>query len=726
MSRLPRPACAAALFLCGLSAALPARGQSPVPPTPPDTLARIVPIPEITVTRSRQEMRVREAPREVRVVRSEEARDRGSAFMPDYLVGFPEIHVQKTNLGGGAPILRGFSGNRVLILVDGIRLNNSNFRLGPNQYFNTIDPALVDRVEVETGPGSARWGTDALGGVLNVETVAPSRAAPGVEYRGTVTAAEGSTTQSLLVNHAAERWGVVATGTFRRFQDLRAGGRRGVQRPTGFDDASGGAKLVVTPRGDDRLIAAVQYTRQEEVPRTDRVVAGQDSVNLYDPQERRLGYLRYDWRPHHPRLDRLELTVSQHRQLEGRTVIGARNTGVVQEAEDIVDTWGLGLDAMSPLGAREVLSWGGDLYADATASRATTVDRATGERTVAGTRLPDDGERLASGLFARLHRRATDRTNWTAALRSSWHRLSGTPQGPFGHVTLNASNLSGSAEVSHRVGPADFVHVGLAQAFRAPGMEDALATGLTNAGWDVPNPGLEPERSLTLETGLKWNRRATPDRGEEASGRGWSGGVTLWASRVEELIARRPTTWLGSDSLDGEPVYSLVNAGRADLAGASVRVEAVPAAGWVAKAGAAATWGENRETKEPLQRIPPVRGNWSVRRVVREGSVGDAPAIGRAAARTGQLWLELAGDWALRQTRLSPEDRRDNRIPKGGTAGYGVLHLRSGWLAHRDWTLRVALENVLDQNYRVHGSGIDMPGRNLLVGVDWRPFGGTR
>ena len=125
------------------------------------------------VSAARHEQRVIESPRSVSVLTSEEIRKRNYRTVPEALNEMMGILVQETNYGGGAPIIRGMIGNRILILVDGIRLNNSVYRLGPLQYLNTIDLYRVERIEVVRGPSSALYGSDALGGLINIVTRSP-------------------------------------------------------------------------------------------------------------------------------------------------------------------------------------------------------------------------------------------------------------------------------------------------------------------------------------------------------------------------------------------------------------------------------------------------------------------------------------------------------------------------------------------------------------------------
>lgn len=128
----------------------------------------------ITITAQRQEDLSSDVSQSVTVVTQELLLQNAPRTTPEALMNQTGVWVQKTNHGGGSPIIRGLVGNQVLVLIDGIRLNNSTYRYGPNQYMNTIDPGLVDRIEAIRGSGSVLYGSDALGGVVQVISKKPT------------------------------------------------------------------------------------------------------------------------------------------------------------------------------------------------------------------------------------------------------------------------------------------------------------------------------------------------------------------------------------------------------------------------------------------------------------------------------------------------------------------------------------------------------------------------
>ncbi len=109
-----------------------------------------------------------------------------SRSTPEMLTGTPGIWMQKTNHGGGSPFIRGLTGNQVLTLVDGIRLNNATYRYGPNQYLSTIDPWSLFSAETLRSTGSVLYGSDAMGGVVYLQTEKPGYAENKNSFHGTV------------------------------------------------------------------------------------------------------------------------------------------------------------------------------------------------------------------------------------------------------------------------------------------------------------------------------------------------------------------------------------------------------------------------------------------------------------------------------------------------------------------------------------------------------------
>lgn len=660
--------------------------------SPPE--AAVYRIQDVNVTASRTRGFILETPREVHAITGERFRDRLRPGTPEALEEIPQVLVQKTSLGGGAPIVRGLSGNRILLLVDGVRLNNSTYRIGLNQYLNTVDPGIVERIEVVPGSGSVLYGSDALGGVIQVFTASPTPDMPEVSYSGQVATSEGSQVHGLRLGRWWGSGGFLAGLGLRDLNDIKGGGDIGSQKPSGYSEWSGAGRLVQKVREKDQLTLAYQIGRQDDVPRIDRIIAGKDSLWLYDPEHRELFLARYESAQPISRIDRLSVTASWNHQREGRRIIQNSRKDILQEFLDDVETFGLAAEAQTLLGEKTLLNYGAETYLDLVDSRGSERSLESGvEKRIAG-KFPDDGEHLSLGLFLQAEQTLSGAAKLIGAARFSSFHLEGTPQGPFGKVSLDNKVLTAALQSRLQLGAQTYLFGGVSQSFRAPNMEDALSSGLSNKGYDVPNPELDPERGWNFEAGFKSTGLLSPDVE-------YRGDATAFITLVEDFIERAPATFQGSDSLEGAPVFHNENQGSARILGLSGDADILLHDVWHLRASISWTHGENTDLDVPLTRIPPLRGTISARR------------------SWERYWLETVFHWAARQSRLSPDDLRDSRIPRGGTPGYFVAHLRGGYRIRGDLTLRLSLENVGDTAYKIHGSGIYMSGRNLVAGLEW-------
>lgn len=226
------------------------------------------PAPEIVVTATRSERTIFDAPQAVNVITQRMIADGNVANLPDALAGESGVLIQKSNTGGGSPFIRGLTGKQVLILVDGVRVNNSYFRFGPHQYLNTIDLNDVSRVEVVHGPASVLYGTDALGGVINVITKRGAYA-PGTPQNTALltlrgASADRSTTASARFEHATGDLAMAAGIDLKSFGDLEGGAGVGRQVPTAYDEHSGNHKLRYRLAANQELVFLQQYLRQSD------------------------------------------------------------------------------------------------------------------------------------------------------------------------------------------------------------------------------------------------------------------------------------------------------------------------------------------------------------------------------------------------------------------------------------------------------------------------------
>lgn len=659
------------------------------------------------VSAARREQRAAESPRSVSVITGREIRRRNYRTVPEALNEMTGVLVQETNYGGGSPFIRGMVGNRILILIDGARLNSSVFRLGPVQYLNTIDVEQVERIEVVRGPGSVLYGSDALGGVINVVTRSPAidEGTPPLRtrLRTRFSSADRSGVGRLGFQGRAGRFGFLGGASLKQFGDLRAGGGAGPQRHSGYNETDGDLKLAWEPRERHRVEFAASKARLDDVSRSDLLALGSNLRYEWAPQQREMLALRYSARKAAPGIDSLQATVVHQRQFERLFTVASAAPDTGTRAEDLVGSTGILVEMGSRLGERQRLTYGFDSYRERIASRRLQAHLPSGTWAWQRGNYPDGTHAGYSAAYLQHESDWGGRVQLTLGIRYSRDTIDSQQSDPrTGDIPLHSvvDDWTKSAAVSVRLGGGLSLVGQAAEGFRAPNVNDATIIGLTGARFEIPNANLKPEYVVNYETGVRWTHR------------GLAAQLAAFRSAYSNLIDRAEAAYLGMDWLDvnqngvrekTEPgIYQRANIGRALVRGVEFEAEAELSRHWSLRANTSWIEGHDRVARTPLSRIPPVMGVAAVRWTPRAG-----------------VWAEVYSLAAGRQSRLSPGDKTDHRIPPGGTPGFATWNLRGGVRVPAGGRLTLGLENLADKRYRWHGSGIDAPGRNLVAGVEW-------
>jgi len=653
---------------------------------------------------------------------------------PDALRWEPGVYVQQTAAAQGSPFLRGRTGQQTMLLFDGVRLNNSTWRQGPNQYFFTIDTRTLAAIEVVRGSASTRWGSDAIGGVLDAVPRDPDagerRVRPRLELRwGSADHELGGRAEVALAPW--KRAGLLVGGGYRDVSLLESGGvlvgvdgtpalvpsyapDRRTQLGTGFREATWDARLV--QRWDDtRLTVAYYDYRQLDAPRTDQcppAFAPIDECLRIDEQFHTLAYAAVDTTLG-PWAERVRAVVSAQEQHERRTRdrprASARDAG-----RD--DTRTLGLTASAETATRALGpvhvrgEAGADLYTD-------WID------SVAWLELTDIGfvRYDSRGQYVSGSRYATG--GGFALGEARWRELTARAGGRLG--VARADSPADEASATTEIGRTWLAKAGFAgltwrrgdvellatvdRSFRAPNLDDLTGRQAAGPGFQFENAALAPETATTFEVGARVGHDVF--------------GVEAWAytSRVDGAIARslRSIDDCPPTSRDCQGAwfrYQLINlGGPADVRGVELAGD-VTRGPWALRTTFALARGEGANPEErpsdpslpfrervPLSRVPPVNGT------------------AEARWRSPRAYAAAGLRWAGAQTRLAPSDLGDPRIPAGGTPGYAVVELRGGVRVTTAVRIAAVLDNLLDATYRYHGSSINGPGRSLVVFLELAP-----
>ncbi|GAB2794175.1 TonB-dependent receptor [Rhabdobacter roseus] len=606
---------------------------------------------------------------------------------PELLLGETGVFVQKTTHGGGAPIVRGLTGHHTLLLVDGIRLNNATYGSGPNQYLNTVDPFSLRRVEVLRGGGGVQYGSDAVGGAVQVFSQTPQFSDQTRVTGSALTkwmSSEMEESGRLSLGVSSRKVAVQAGFSYRNFGNLIGGGNL-VQERTGYEQRSADVKAVLRLKPSLKLTAAYQVLRQDSVPFYPQVARENFLLSEITMQQRTLGYLRLEGNRPHRWLRHWQVTTLAQQAAEDRSSHANGSPLLRQEKED-VDTQGALASAITEPTDFWKIQTGLDWYFDEVASRRQDTDTLGGLPPTNRKGLYANGASQHSlGLYT-LHTLTFARLTVTAGVRYNLFATT-IPDEVLGEVQQNPSAWVGNAGLSVALWPSVRLVANVSSSFRAPNVNDLSTVGLGSTYFELPNGALRPERGLNKEVGLKIRDNR------------FSSSFTLYHNQLSDLIVRRQRGSL----LDNYAVYFRQNLGRALIRGLEAEAEWQLFPNWLLFGNATYTHGQNLTTQEPLRLIPPLHGK-----------------LGVTYQRNARNWVRAEWWMAARQDRLAPADVADPLIPSAGTPGWHVINAAIG---QRVGLLRVAAEiqNLLDQRYYTHGSGVTGVGRSLWVTLrfDW-------
>jgi outer membrane receptor protein involved in Fe transport len=686
------------------------------------------------VTASRQQSTVFDSPRAASAVTRATLRRRVPRTTAEALNETEGVFIQQTGYSGGSAFVRGLTGQHLLLMVDGVRLNTTITRTGPNGLLTLIDPYIVESVEVVRGPGSVLYGSDAVGGVVQVHTRHPRpRAGSPPSFGARLRGIYSSFDQALQGSVSAHgEWGRLALdGAFsaRRFGDLRGGSAAPEQPMTGYHE--GGLYLGAgLDLGPGRLIAAYHGVRQLDAMRNDRSQPG--DLRAIPEMARDLVYLRYTGSHGAARPVAVSATVSYQRQREVqdrlRVALDRRDRD-----DNSVDVFGLTAFARVPAGRLGALTAGVDgafewvtslslrgpigagpeaplmpqpelaRYPAGSSAQAIAlfVQDEVDLMRLAGRPDPDLPGRLRAllglrvgGSFLTIGR--DDR------LTRLFPRL-----GPDGtrEARLEANPVyAGSLHLRYAPLPGLALSGGFMTGYRAPNLADYARLGPEGLGYAVPAADLHPEVSYAGEAGV----RAAFQRVEGSAFYAFTlidGVMAAAPTQVAGQACSRPgpaggceERFYGRENADQARFHSVEALGRLHLvAGLSLLATLSYVHGTLDRAA----------SSKPFYKVPPLNG----------------VAALQLHRQQGTYFAELSLRWAAPQERLGDADLDDPRVcvpgqPCAGTPGFAVLSLRGAARLTSYLFLTAAVENLTNATYRYHGSGIDGPGIGARVSIE--------
>lgn len=672
-------------------------------------------MPTIVVTATRDERPSMDAPYSASLLPAQALHiEKSVRTIPEALADEPGTMVQKTGHGQGSPYIRGFTSQRNLLMIDGIRLNNSVFREGPNQYWNTVDALSLSRLELVRGPFSSLYGSDAVGGTVNAITRGVQDLRPGSNwdrrFYGRYSSAENSYIgRAESIGRLTDNLTLTLGYSYKDFGDLEGGKDVGTQENTGYDERDWDAKLEYFLGDDAFLVLAHQSVEIDDAWRTHKTIYGIDWEELSVGKElhrildqaRELTYLQYHQYNADGLAEEIHAGVSYQVQSEERNRLRTGDRHDVQGFD--VDTYGafFSLKSASPLGT---LVYGADLYHDEVDSFKRTLNAAgsTKSTSIQGP-VGDDATYDTRGIYLQDEIALTERLSVILGGRyESAEADADSVEDPATGDTISVSgdwdDVVGSCRTLYYFDEKETwnLFAGVSQGTRSPNLSDL--TRLDSARTDeieTPSPDLDPEHFTSYEIGIK------------AETQNLFAQIAYFYTDIEDMIVRTPT----GDMIDGDYEVTKKNGGDGYVQGVELdaryrfwhSVTLFGSFTWMDGEVETYPTSDAELATEPIDRLMPPTGRLGLRWDLMEG----------------EYWLEGSCTAAGDADTLSTRDESDtSRIPPGGTPGYTVYDIRGGWNYSDDLALSAAVENLTDEDYRIHGSGVNEPGRNLVITLE--------
>lgn len=654
-------------------------------------------------------------PQAVSIVGPEAIAERAPAVLAQAGREEAGLNVQRTSPTLGAIVVRGLTGKNVVHYIDGIRYTNAAQRGGINTFFNLNEPTNLQAIEILRGPNAAQYGSDSLGGTVNLITRQPVYGETESEWHGEFSAGANTADRSFgggaTVSYGTGRLGGYVNLAGRRAGTIRpAGGidthsalTRFLGLPstilykrlpgTGFTQYGGAAHLDYAPAEDRQFVFHYQRSQQDDGQRFDHLLGGNGNL-IHDLRNLMLdfGYVRFI-RANLPGLDTFSLAVSYNSQREERVRQDGQGDPLAEISHQYERTSVLGVSFFldRELPGRNSFLLGGDFYHEKINSPAFTVDPATGTARLSRPRIPDEGRFDSGGVFVQNGWNAIpDRLRITGALRYSvaeyTARAADAPivggERLWGDDRLRVGDFSGRIGAVTRLGRGLRAVFNYSRGFRYPSMTDLGTLGLTGDGYEVDfaassrlggtlgtTAGLD-----AADTGIPVSEQRSEishnfDAGLRLQNRRWSAEFTAFRLDLNETIVKQalilPPGAVGR-FLGDQPIVRQLPSG----------VVFVPVSSDPVLVRAnytdARLFGLESALTADLTEAVGFRGNFTFIRA-EDKETGEPPSIeGGTPPPTGFLglryapparrfWIEAFANFAFRQDRLSSLDLRDRR-----------------------------------------------------------------
>jgi hemoglobin/transferrin/lactoferrin receptor protein len=698
---------------------------------------------EVIISANRWKQYSKDVPQKVSIISQAKVALHNPQTAADLLTISGKIFMQKSQQGGGSPMIRGFATNRLLYAVDGIRMNTAIFRGGNIQNVISLDPFATEQTEVVFGPGSVMYGSDAIGGVMSFQTLTPqfSSTTKSIVSGNAVSRFSSSNNEKtghFDVNVGWKNWATITSITSNEFGDLKMGShgpeeylrpfyvqrQNGVdvvvtnedplvQKPTAYSQVNFMQKFRFQPNENWDFQYGLHFSETSSYSRYDRHIR-YNSLGLprygefyYGPQKWIMNNLNITHQSNSKLFDEMVLRLAHQFFEESRVSRNINNSNREIRTEK-VNAYSINVDFSKAISLTHKAYYGVEYVFNDVNSTGINQNIVAGTSQAGPSRYPQ-ATWQSMGVFVNNQYLVTDKTSLQAGLRYNKYILKADFDTtfypfPFTEAHIDNGSLTGSAGIVFR--PTDKWVIGsnVATAFRSPNVDDVGKVFDSEPGSVViPNPNLEVEYAYNVDLNVA-----------KMFGKSVKVDVSTYYTLLDNALVRRDFTLNGASEIvyDGElsQVQAIQNAAKANVYGIQAGVEVKLPTGFRFSTDLNFQKGEeelDNGDKSPSRHAAPFFG------ISRVGYANSKVDLELNFQFSDKVAFKDLAEEEKGKKEIYARDRNGNPY----SPSWYTLNLKSMYKLTENFTLTAGIENITDQRYRPYSSGIVAPGKNIILAV---------
>ena len=696
---------------------------------------------EVVVSVNRWEQSKTEIPNKIKTINADEVLHYNPQTTADLLETTSGVYIQKSQMGGGSPMIRGFAANRVLLVVDGIRMNNAIYRSGNLQNVISIDPNSIESAEIIFGPGSVIYGSDALGGVMSFTSLKPklsttTKKITSGKMMARTSSANFEKTIHGTFNYGTKKWAALLSATFTDFDDLRMGSNGPdeylrpeyvlkdvfdstdkiiqnknpeIQKYTAYNQFNILGKLRFRPNEAMEINLSANHSQTSDIPRYDRLIVYRDGTLrygdwYYGPQIWTLFSGQLQYQKECVLFDKLSLLSGYQLYTESRHD-RSLNKADLRNRKEALDVFSVNLDFGKIIDKQNEIFYGFENYINKINSAGFTQNLLTATRDTIAPRYPNNSDYGSVAGYFSYKLNLLNKFILQAGARYTHTWLNGTfdnryYQFPFDGFNMKNAALNGNIGAVWHPTEDWQINMNASTGFRSPNIDDVAKVFDSEPGnVIVPNPKLKPEYARNIE--IEIIRSYTSKARIEISG---------FYTRLKDAMVRRNFSLNGQDSImyDGvlSQVEALVNADAADIYGGSFTFEYLFSSAIRTRNDITVTRGEDSDGY-PIRHAPP--------------TFGSSHLIYEKQKWFVDLFVDYSGKFDYEQLAPSEQEKPYMYATDTNSRPYSpswwTLNIESTFTMNKALSLSGGIKNMFDKRYRTYSSGIVSPGINFIFSM---------